>query len=223
MSLKSINYRSFQKFANFSNFNISSRWKVARKSGEPRVKIQAKFPAAHTRGVAWASLAWRTRGFRRPRASPRRRRDAGLDTSNLACSVEKKKKEKEKKGLVRRLHPRAFLRQKRGTRDRKGKAGGGWRRGGGGKKMRDVAAALATRMLGCRSFCLAMQASLASGVMSTLITNRLRCAGGWSTPQKPKERKKKGKRKKHRASPRRRDGDGKREKHGEGKWQKCAR
>lgn len=116
MSLKSINYRSFQKFANFSNFNISSRWKVARKSGEPRVKIQAKFPAAHTRGVAWASLAWRTRGFRRPRASPRRRRDAGLDTSNLACSVEKKKKEKEKKGLVRRLHPRAFLRQKKGGR-----------------------------------------------------------------------------------------------------------
>lgn len=29
-------------------------------------------------------------------------------------------------------------------------------------------------MLACRSFCLAMQASLASSVMSTLITNRLR-------------------------------------------------
>lgn len=42
-------------------------------------------------------------------------------------------------------------------------------------------------------------------------------------PPEAEGKKKKGKRKKHRASPRRRDGDGKREKHGEGKWQKCAR
>lgn len=67
--------------------------------------------------------------------------------------------------------------------------------------MRDVAARN-SRMHACRSFCLAMQASLASGVMSTLITNQLRCAVLEHRELKEKSI----------APCRRRDGDGKREK-----------
>lgn len=101
-----------------------------------------------------------------------------------------------------------------GLRDRK-KGEGPRKRGDRGREKwtGDVEAARNSRVLACRSFCLAMQASLASGVMSTLITNRLRC--DVLEHREPKE--------KSIAPCWGRDGDGKREKADRGQVARSAR
>lgn len=88
----------------------------------------------------------------------------------------------------------------------------------GAKRMREMSRrrsqlAILVCCLACHSFCLAMQASLASGVMSTLITDRLCCDVLEYRESKEKSI----------ATCRRRDGDGKREKADRGQVARSAR